>query len=296
MKFGIPWKKHSAVDAIMGAASGGGGAGGAPAGGAPSGGQPSSGAGDGGTPAGGQPSQASWADAIQNPELKTWVTAKGFKDGAAAAESAYNLEKLIGHDKAGRTIVLPKDDATPDEQRAFFTKIGVPEKPDDYKLPVPEGDSGEFAKTASTWFHKHGVPAKAAEGLAKEWNEFQTAQIKAAQDQIVAQSKQDTTQVLTEWGQKADANMELIQKATAAYVPGKDGAERRANLVKMESAMGSRAFLEFFLAVGQNMSEVGLKDGGGGPGGGSMTPTQAQAQIDALKKDKDWSATKRKAV
>jgi hypothetical protein len=117
-----------------------------------------------------------WYDGFENAEVKTWTAAKGFKDPAAVAESAYNLEKLIGFDKAGRTLVVPKDDATPDEMRAFHAKLGVPETPDGYKLPLPETADPKLAATLQGWMHKAGVTPRAAETLTKEFVAFSAEQ------------------------------------------------------------------------------------------------------------------------
>jgi hypothetical protein len=82
-----------------------------------------------------------YATLVQNDDIKNWAANKNFKDAGAALESSYNLEKLIGFEKAGRTLVLPKDDAPVEEQRAFWQKLGAPEKAEDYKLPIPEGEA-----------------------------------------------------------------------------------------------------------------------------------------------------------
>ena len=128
-----------------------------------------------GAPAGGAPTggavNGEWYSAIADEGTRTWVQAKGWKDPSALAESAYNLEKLIGHEKAGRTVVIPGADAKPEEIAAYRAKIGIPANATDYKLPVPEGTSPEFASEAAKWFHETGIPPAQAQQLTEKWNQ-----------------------------------------------------------------------------------------------------------------------------
>ena len=115
------------------------------------------------------------------------VLNKGWKAPEDAITSYANLEKLLGADKAGRGVVLPKDDAGADEWGQFWNRLGRPEAADQYNIPLPDGDDGGFAKQAATWFHEAGLTQRQAEGLAGKWNEFATGmqrqQDREAEDQ-----------------------------------------------------------------------------------------------------------------
>ncbi|HQQ71498.1 MAG TPA: hypothetical protein PLL92_14465, partial [Alicycliphilus sp.] len=97
---------------------------GAGAAGAAGAGAGSAGAGD----AGGNP--APWFSSFQDAGVKSWAESKGFKDPETAVASAWNLEKLIGADRNGRTVVLPKYDKDVEGIKAFRAKLGVPDSPD----------------------------------------------------------------------------------------------------------------------------------------------------------------------
>lgn len=230
-----------------------------------------------------------WYAGIANPELKTWVEAKGFKDGATAAESAWNLEKLIGFDKAGRTIVVPKEDATPEEVKAYHSKLGVPDSPDGYKLPVPEGQDPAFAKTVATWMHKNGIPPKQAEGLATEWNGFMAEQQKAADAKAVTDADTQMAATVAKWGKEADEKIALGKRAAAAYIPAETPAERQDIMNKICLAVGTDKFLEMFAAMGANMGEHQMQDAGGGNPAMGTTVAQAQAKKAALMADPAWA-------
>jgi hypothetical protein len=217
--------------------------------------------------------------------VRVWAEAKGFKDPLAAAESAYNLEKLIGFDRAGKTVVIPDDNATPEQRQAFMQKLGVPASPDGYGIKVPEGAPDAFAKNAAQWMHEAGIPAKAGEALASKYNEFVTAQQAEAQTAFAARSEQEFTGLKSEWGQAFDQNIELGKRAALQFIPGSP-EERAATLQALEQTLGTGKLLKLMASIGSGLGEHKLHADGGG---GIMTPAQAQQRIAELKSNKEWS-------
>lgn len=206
------------------------------------------------------------------------------------AESAWNLEKLIGHERAGRTVVIPGDDAPPEEVSAFRAKMGVPEKADDYMsvIKVPEGQPDTFAKEAANWFHEAGIPPKQAGMLAEKWNAFQAQGAQQQAEQQAQRSDQEFGQVVAAWGKEADANLELGKRAATQFIPAKDAAERQAILGKLEGAIGTKAMLEMFANIGKGLGEHKVHTNGDS-GGMGMSPAEAQAKINSLKADQAWT-------
>ena len=205
----------------------------------------------------------------------------------AVADSAYNLEKLIGFDKAGKTVVIPDENSSPETRQAFLAKMGVPEKADGYKLPVPTGQSDAFAKEAANWFHEQGIPAKAAEGLTTKFNEYSAAQ-QAAQDQAFSvKSEQEFAGLKGEWGAAYDQNLELGKRAAMQFIPGTP-EERATTLQALEKSMGTGALLKFMANVGKGLGEGKVHMDG--MSSGVMTPAQANQRIAELKSNKDWSS------
>lgn len=244
------------------------------------------------SPAPAAPAPASnepWFSGVQSPDLKTWIEAKGFKDPAAVAESAWNLEKLIGHEKAGRTLVLPKDDASPEDMRAFFTKLGVPEKPDGYNLPVPQGGDPEFSKKAAEWFHEAGVPPKQAAMLAEKFNAFVGESTTAQEAAHAANTQKEFGEVMAAWGKDADANVEVFKRAVAQFVPAGSDNERQELVNKIELAIGTKATMMLFANVGKGLGEHKVVDGSSSGGSFGMSPAAAQARIKALQSDTAWA-------
>lgn len=207
---------------------------------------------------------------------KDFVTGKGWKTGDEAITSYRNLETLVGAEKAGRTVVLPKDDKDADGIKAYHAKIGVPEAADKYELPLPEGDDGTFAKVAGGWFHQHGVPKLAAQGIAKAWNDHIGALVKADQDKATATSEMQLTQLKTEWGAEFEQKSEHARRFMRAF--GWD--EAKVNLY--EQTFGTAAMLKDFHGIGSKIAEPGFA-GDGSKGGNGVDKVAAQNKLNEMR-------------
>lgn len=252
------------------------------AGGSAPAGNPAPGAGEGS--AGGGAAAQDWTTGLAE-DVRGFVQTKGWKGPADVIGSYTNLEKLLGADKAGRALVPPKDDAAPEEWSAFYNKLGRPEAPDGYKIPVPDGDAGEFAKTASTWFHEAGLTAKQAETLAAKWNEHMGGTLQQQQAEYAQKSAVDLQDLQKEWGKDFETNAELARRARREA--GLSDAEGQA----IERALGLSKAAKVFAFLGKQFAEAPMKGGEGDIRGNfGATPEAAKARIAALKADPDWSA------
>lgn len=162
----------------------------------------------------------------------------------------------------------PAEPAKADEPKAaepVDPKMVVPETPDGYTLPVPEGEDGAFAKTAASWFHEAGIPPAQAEKLAEKWNEFTAehhrlaAEAEAnAEKQAEAKFKADDSALRKEWGDKYDANIELGKRAYREFGFTEDVVDA------IESKVGSAELFKIFAKIGQGLGEdtaLGLDKG-----------------------------------
>jgi len=232
---------------------------------------------------------ASWTHALPE-DLREWAQTKGWRDPLAAVESNYHLEKLIGLSKAGRTLVVPFEDAPPAEVRAFRARLGVPDTPEGYQLPVPPGAPAEFARTASTWLHEAGVPAKAAAQLAARWNEHAATAHAQAEQHYAAESAAQLRAIQAEWGSDYERNLEVARRAALHFLPAADAAAREQQLGKLERALGAAAFLRFMHGVGSGLGEHAMVSSGSPGGPDLLAPDAARRRIAALRADSAWSA------
>lgn len=136
---------------------------------------------------------------------------------------------------------------------SLFNKLGRPESADGYELPLPEGDSGEFAKTSAGWMHEAGLSKQQAQALAVKWNEHQAAHATAAEDQRSKQIDADMTAVKQEWGDKFDANLAVVRKAVSQFAP-----PELIQMLDQSGLINSPIVTNMFLKIGSAISEDAL--------------------------------------
>jgi hypothetical protein len=218
-------------------------------------------------------------------QLGELVKAKGWKGPADALLSYQNLEKVFGADKAGRTILAPKGDDDADGWSAVYNRLGRPESPDKYELPVPEGDDGSFAQAAAPVLHELGLTTKQAQGLAEWWNKASASRIEAADEAFSVQSEAEYKQLQREWGAAAAQNEELAKRAVLKF--GKEAGLDEATFDSLERAIGTAKVMKLFHAIGAQFSEAAFV-ASDTPTGGAMTPAQARNKQAAMFTDKEF--------
>jgi hypothetical protein len=192
------------------------------------------------------------------PDFKDWIANKNFSDPVTALTSAFNQEKLIGADRAGRTVVLPKDDKDLEGQKAFRAKMGVPETPDAYNLPSTEGQDPAFIKASAALFHGQGVPPASARAIFEGFNKHIGEMVKAEETAAQLESAKQMEAVKNEWGQNFDAHSEIARRfVTAAGL-------NQEQLGAVEEALGTATFLKTFHAMGRGLGEASFAGGDGG--------------------------------
>lgn len=225
---------------------------------------------------------AAWYGEIpaESAELRTWVESKQFANPLAALTSYHNAEKLLGA-PADQILRLPKPEDA-EGQAKLWDRLGRPAKPEEYEIPLPEGDDGALAKAMAGVFHKAGVPKGMAKSIAEGWNahisELQKAE-KAAADEREAQSVAAVAALEKEYGEKWTATQELAKRGIAAVM--KDAGLDAEGVGKLESVLGTAGLVKLAARFGALAQEGGL--GGGGEGGAfNGTVSQAKLQLEAL--------------
>jgi hypothetical protein len=226
--------------------------------------------------------QESWYQAFPE-EVRGLVETKGWQSPVDAIQSYTNLEKFLGADKAGRGLVVPKDDAGAEEWAQVYDRLGRPKDPADYKLPIPEGADGAFAQEAAKTFHELGLTAKQAQQLTEWFNDKSAGAMASQQTQTAQSAEMQMNELQQEWGKEFDANIEAGRRAARQFGVGEE------MLSKMEGAIGTKEMLKFFANVGKGMGEDGFVEGGGS-GKFGMSPEAARVRISNLKSDAGWTA------
>lgn len=220
-------------------------------------------------------------------QLGEMVKAKGWKHPSEALMSYQNLEKVFGADKAGRTILAPKGDDDVEGWNSVYNRLGRPESPDKYELPVPEGQDRSFADAFAPVFHEYGLTNKQAKGIAEKWNELSGAMME--QQEAAFQQKVDAeySALQKEWGMAAAQNEEIARRAAIQF--SKKAGIDEATFDAMERSIGTAKLIKLFHEIGSSFQE-GTFVSGDMSTGGKMTPAQADAKIKAKFTDNDFMA------
>lgn len=181
-------------------------------------------------------------------------------------------------DPPAPALSLPGKDATPEQWSEFYKQIGAPDTPEAYQLPVPDGQDGEFAKTAATWFKEAGLLPQQATALAAKWNEFSAAQqaaADAAEQQRVAQLDQrnmaEEASLKNEWGQQHEANMELARRAVRQFIP----TDKAGDVIgALEDSLGYASTIKLLHSIGRGLGEHDAPGLGGTPAPGRKSAAE----------------------
>lgn len=222
-----------------------------------------------------------------DPDMKTWAESKGWKDPATAdpfaiAQSYRNLETLFGADKAGRTVMLPKDESDKAALDAIYDKLGRPKDAKEYEINASEGANPEFIETAKGAFHKNNLTASQAKGMA-EW--YRAVELDAVQ-KVQQAHAQEVDGLQNEWKDKFDQNVETAKAAIKA------AGMTDAHVKGIENALGPASAAKLFEFFGRNYIEASPPGGDTRtpPGFQNMNPAAAESKMEQLRADPNFMA------
>ena len=231
-----------------------------------------------------QPSQPAaeqpWYSSIADESIRGYAELKGWKDPSAAIDSYRNLEKLRGVPE-NELIRLPKE-GDQDAWSQVYARLGRPETPDAYELPVPDGDDGAFASHAAKWMHEAGLSKGQAQKLAEMNNQYISEQVAQYEANLAAQQDREMSELKTEWGSAYDQNVEIAKRGAKQF-----GLEEKM-LNNIEEAIGTKAMLSLFHNIGSKIGEHQFKTGDA-ESGFILSPAAAKERIAQLNGDRDWA-------
>lgn len=232
------------------------------------------------TPAQGQPADGGGWLASLPEDLKGVAEHKGWKDPADALRSYQHLEQTFGADRAGRTLVLPKDGGDSEGYEKIYSALGRPDDPTGYELTSMFGEDvvdESLVGAMSKAMHDAGLSKTQAQKIGEGYQEL----FKSAQAEAEAAYQAEVAEVMSSMPQ------ETIEQARRGFrlfrLPPQEAAGVGAAL---ERALGVKAATELFarlgMAAGEDRPVTGAEavSFGGDP----------KQRIDQLLADKDFSA------
>lgn len=268
---------------------GGGGGGGAP--------DPNAGGGAGGSGGGAPPPNQvafSWKgnlapDFANSPTMQKFAdTKEGFNE---AVKSHLSLEQMLGHDK----VPIPKGADDAEGWSRFSKAMGVPDKADGYGLPDAEipGELKNLNILDKRQVAELAHSLKLTPGQAKGvWDAF-VSKSKESYSAAVQEKQKQMTEVVNrlrgEWGDAYDTNVELGQMVINKFADEKE-AQDFITATLLQSPYG----VKFLAKVGGQFAENKIGDFGYKKF--SLTPDQAQSEIDTILRDSNHPYNNDKAA
>jgi hypothetical protein len=226
----------------------------------------------------------SWIEGVTDPATRAWAEAKGLQNGSFenVLGSYHNLEKMIGADRAGRTITLLGDDASPEERDAYFNKLGRPESAAQYSVALPEGVTDDTRlNMMRNKAHELGISDAQFSGLAEADAAYISATVQDVNDKAVISAADAEAQLRTEWGAAFDLKVAGID--VAAHKLGLSDDQ----LNGLREAMGPVESMKFVDSLNTKIGDHSF-DEGEKIIPGHKTPGQAKEELDNLSLNKEF--------
>lgn len=210
-------------------------------------------------------------------DAMTFVNNKGFKSVEDVVTGYRNLEKFTGV-PADKLLKMP-DENNADEVNAFYKKLGRPDKAEDYKFEIAEGQDDAIAKAIAPELFKAGLSQKQAAAIYKTLEAAKIEQTKAAEAAAV-KAEED---LKSEWGANYDNNLKAAQQA--AKIAGVTAEQIEA----LQKATDYKTVMNMFKNLASKFGEDALRGAGDNKQTRfTLTPQQAREKIEQLKTNKDW--------
>jgi hypothetical protein len=228
--------------------------------------------------------QPSWLDGVQDPATRAWAEAKGLQNGSFenVLGSYHNLEKMVGADRAGRTVTMLGDDATSEEKATFYNKLGRPEVADQYSLKLPEGITDDTRLIMMrNKAHEIGISDAQFSALAEADAAYIDATSQGLKDKATVNAADAEKQLRTEWG--AAFELKVAQIDVVAHKLGLTDDQ----LTGLREAMGPVDAMKFVDGLNTKMGDHDF-DEGEKIIPGHKTPEQAKEELDQLTMNKEF--------
>ena len=234
------------------------------------------------TTSAGSLSEGDWRSVLP-PDLQQEKTLEKFKGVDGLAKSYVELEKDASRLRNAKGVIVPGENAKPEDMDAFHKAIGRPDTPEDYGFTkpdnLPEGvvwDDERMAAYAKV-FHANGIPKAAAHAIIQAHTESviqEAAADEKAQKEFLEAS---TVAIKKEWGKDFEANLAQSE----AIIEKLFGSEFKS-LLKSTGLGNHPAVVRGMFKASQMIGEHALSMGDGSQG---TKPTHTREGLISMKMD-----------
>lgn len=217
-----------------------------------------------------------WFDEFE-PDLKANPSITKFKAPADLAKSYIELQKSLGKDK----VVIPTEKSTPEEWRAFYKKLGAPDKDDEYD--VSDEDMPEIARTDAAVkeafrksMHGQGLTKKQFEGAWKFYKDTTLNKINQQTEELKNMRGGAESDLRQEWGAAYEGKVNGAQKVIDTFFKDK-GIRPEFSILAND-----KGFIKAMASIAEKIGEDVIA----GSTRVTMTPQEAQSELNNMMMDK----------
>lgn len=201
-------------------------------------------------------------DVRENPEM-----VKSLSKFKSLDELSKSYHELSG--RLGSSVQIPGKDATPEDQSAFWKRMGRPESADKYSFKQEHEGAKAFAKTAL----EANLSDAQAQAVYKHLETTGGEALKQREAAMQRQQAETEATLKTEYGEKFPQAVENLRRGLDAF----GGDELRAVLINSGLAYDP-VIVRSFSKIGAQLSEAGATSRTGGAGT-SMKPLAEGGQF-----------------
>lgn len=213
------------------------------------------------------------------PELQEDASIKKYSDVSSLARAYVSAQKLIGADK----ISVPGKHATPEDWKNVYTKLGLPSDVKEYKVELDKDTkvTPEFLQAFLPEAHSMNLLPQQAKGVLSWLEKYNVENYGKAKQQMEQRVASELDGLKKEWGAAYDKKFSYA--AAVAKEAGQDfmayldetGAGNDVRMIKFLNSLGEKMFKEGEIVEGASSTS------------NSMTPAQAQEEINKMMGDRN---------
>jgi|TARA_R110000803_G_scaffold49990_5_gene103900 hypothetical protein len=224
-----------------------------------------------------------WIDGVTSPDTRSWAESKGLQNGTIdnVLGSYHNLEKLMGADKAGRTVTMLGDDATPEQRNEFYGKLGRPDNVDGYTFKLAEGADTARLDAMRNKAHDLGITDSQFSGLAEADIDYLSTINQTNIDEAAISKAEAELQLKKEWGAAYELKVAGIEVAAQKLGFNDD------QLSGLHKAMGPVEAMKFVDSLNTKMGDHKFESGDL-VNSNHKTPAQAETEMQELSMNREF--------
>jgi hypothetical protein len=211
-------------------------------------------------------------------DLQGEASLQSFQDVGQLAKSYVHSQRMIGQDK----IAIPGKNATEEDWKQVYQKLGVPESADKYdvKYTVQEGASDQPVKDFLGHAHKMGLLPHQAQGILDYYTQLETTGREEINKQNALSLQNSQEQLRKDFGLAYDKE---VSKANTMFNKFFQNELKDVTLADGSNILNHPGFVKSLAKLSNSFTEDNIS--GGQDEGGAMTPDQAEKEINKILAD-----------